>query len=43
MTCKKCQSVMRLWLTTVSFKTYECPSCQFVAIEREEPKKEKAA
>jgi hypothetical protein len=40
MICKKCHSVMRLWLTTASFKTYECPSCQFVAIEREKPRKE---
>ena len=43
MTCKKCEALMRLWLERPSFKTYECPRCDFVAVVREEPKKKDAA
>jgi hypothetical protein len=44
MTCKKCQSVMRLWLTTASFKTYECPRCVRVepAVQLKGPSQQEA-
>lgn len=39
MTCKKCGGEMRLWLARPSFKSLACPSCEFVAIIREEDAK----
>ena len=39
MTCKKCGAQMRLWLERPAFKTYQCPSCEFVAIEAAEPER----
>ena len=43
MICKKCKTPMRLWVERPSFKTYQCPACEFVAIEEQKPKKEDAA
>jgi hypothetical protein len=32
MTCKKCGTQMRLWLLRTAFKSFVCPSCEFVTI-----------
>ena len=36
MTCKKCGAQMRLWLLRPGYKSLACPSCEFVAIVRDE-------
>jgi predicted RNA-binding Zn-ribbon protein involved in translation (DUF1610 family) len=41
MTCKKCGDEMRLWLERPGFKSFACPSCEFVAIAREDSPKTK--
>jgi hypothetical protein len=41
MTCKKCGGEMRLWLERPGFKSFACPSCEFVTIAREDNPKPK--
>jgi hypothetical protein len=36
MICKKCGNEMQLWLQRPGFKSFACPSCEFVAITRED-------
>ncbi|HEY1544453.1 MAG TPA: hypothetical protein VGG01_18805 [Xanthobacteraceae bacterium] len=43
MACKKCGAQMRFWLERASFRTFECPSCEFVAIEAREDEQAQAA
>jgi predicted RNA-binding Zn-ribbon protein involved in translation (DUF1610 family) len=33
---QKCGSEMRLWLLRQAFRSFACPSCEFVAIVRED-------
>jgi hypothetical protein len=35
-TCKKCGAPMRLWFLRPTFKSFVCPSCDFVTIVRDE-------
>jgi hypothetical protein len=36
MTCKKCSAEMWLWLERPGFRSFACPSCEFVTIARED-------